>query len=140
MTLSLLRRQPFLRGYNPLAYQICRAHGSPTAQFYSSSEAPGTSVDGSNSATLPKEFTLQQNYPNPFNPTTTISYSVNTTGNIELAVYDLQGHQVATLVNGVQPVGNYQVVFDAQELPSGVYVYTLRSAESVLTNKMVLMK
>ena len=94
----------------------------------------------SDTAGLGGEFVLQQNYPNPFNPKTTISYAVNTTGNVELNVYDLLGHQVATLVNGVQTAGNYQVTFDARDLSSGVYIYTLKSSESVLTNKMILMK
>ncbi|OQX84378.1 hypothetical protein B6D60_09490, partial [candidate division KSB1 bacterium 4484_87] len=98
-----------------------------------------TSVQDRQSA-LPTEMTLQQNYPNPFNPTTTISYTVNTTGNVALNVYDLLGKKVATLVNGVQPAGNYQVAFDARDLSSGVYIYTLKSAESTMSNKMILMK
>ncbi|RPH93518.1 MAG: T9SS C-terminal target domain-containing protein [Calditrichaeota bacterium] len=90
--------------------------------------------------TAPTEFALQQNYPNPFNPTTTISYAVKTMGNVELQVYDVLGHQVETLVNEVQNAGNYQVIFDAKDLPTGIYLYTLRSAQSVLSQKMVLMR
>lgn len=89
---------------------------------------------------VPETFSLAQNYPNPFNPTTTISYAVNQTSNVELKVYDLLGHEVATLVNDIKTAGVYHVTFDAQELSSGVYIYTLKSAESVLTNKMILMK
>jgi hypothetical protein len=97
------------------------------------------SVDEKQTA-QPNEFALKQNYPNPFNPTTIISYQVNKTGNVELVVYDLLGRKVATLVNGVQTAGSYQVTFEGQDLSSGVYIYTLKSAESVMTNKMVLIK
>jgi len=88
----------------------------------------------------PAEFALQQNYPNPFNPTTTISYAVKTMGNVELKVSDLSGHEVATLVNEVKNAGNYQVIFDSKDLPSGVYVYTLKSAQSIMSNKMILIR
>ena len=88
----------------------------------------------------PGEFALSQNYPNPFNPTTTISYSIKTAGNVELKVYDLLGKQVASLVNKVQNPGVYNVTFDAHDLASGIYIYTLKSADAVISNKMVLMK
>ena len=98
-----------------------------------------TSVEDRQPA-FPTEMTLQQNYPNPFNPATTISYAVNTTGNVELNIYDLLGHKVETLVNEVQSAGNYQITFDARDLSSGVYIYTLKSAESIMSNKMILLK
>jgi hypothetical protein len=105
--------------------------------LYSSSEP--TAVADKQPA-IPVELTLQQNYPNPFNPTTMISYAVNTMGKVELNVYDLLGHEVATLVNEVKNAGNYQVTFDSQDLSSGVYIYTLKSAQSVLSNKMILIR
>ncbi|MBN1482461.1 T9SS type A sorting domain-containing protein [candidate division KSB1 bacterium] len=105
---------------------------------YSSSEAPETGVE--TSPAIVQKFNLEPNYPNPFNPTTTISYSVNTVGNVELKVYDLLGHEIATLVNGVKRAGSHQVTFDARDLPSGIYIYSLKSAETVLSNKMILMK
>jgi hypothetical protein len=83
---------------------------------------------------------LLSNYPNPFNPTTTIDYSIQHPGMVQLNVYDLMGQDVATLVNEQKPAGTYQVHFDAQDLPSGVYIYTLKSAHSVQSHKMVLMK
>ncbi|MBN1482460.1 T9SS type A sorting domain-containing protein [candidate division KSB1 bacterium] len=88
----------------------------------------------------PTSFALEQNYPNPFNPTTTISYAIQKTGNVELKVYDLLGQEVATLVNNVQNPGNYSVTFDANDLSSGVYIYTLKSAGSIMSHKMILMK
>jgi hypothetical protein len=91
-------------------------------------------------AAQPAGFELAQNYPNPFNPTTTISYSIHQTGNVELKVFDLLGKEVVSLVNKVQNPGVYNVTFDAQDLSSGVYIYTLKSANAVMSNKMVLMK
>jgi hypothetical protein len=89
---------------------------------------------------LPSAFALSQNVPNPFNPSTTISYTVAETGMASLKVYDLAGHAVATLVDGMVEAGNHSVVFDASELASGVYLYTLQSGASVQSQKMVLVK
>ncbi len=105
---------------------------------YSSAEAPTAVFD--KQPNQPTEFTLAQNYPNPFNPTTTISYAIKTTGTVELNVYNLLGHTVASLVNTVQNPGVYTVTFDAKDLSSGVYIYTLKSAQTVMSHKMVLMK
>ncbi len=93
-----------------------------------------------------RAFKLNQNYPNPFNPTTTISYSIPNvvTGkqsvNVTLDVYNALGQKIATLVNKAQAPGNYSVQFNAENLPSGVYFYTLRASNFVTTKKMVLMK
>jgi hypothetical protein len=107
--------------------------------LYSSSEPPSSAVE-EKQPTAPAEFALQQNYPNPFNPATTIYYAINKMGKVELKVYDLLGHEIATLVNEVKNAGNFQVTFDAKDLPSGVYVYTLKSAQSVMSNKMILIR
>ncbi len=89
-------------------------------------------------------FLLLQNYPNPFNPTTTISYVVPSAGtrhlSLQLVVYDALGRKVATLVNKKQRTGEYSVQFNANNLPSGVYFYTLRTGNFVQTRKMVLLK
>ena len=89
-------------------------------------------------------FELSQNYPNPFNPTTTIEYSIpvnfSPLQNVQLKIYDVLGREVATLVNKKQAPGNYSVKFDASNLNSGVYFYTLRAGNFVSTKKMILMK
>ena len=90
--------------------------------------------------TLPGEYRLNQNYPNPFNPATTIEFSIPSAGPVRLAVYDLLGKEVATLVDEQMSAGSYRVSFDARELPSGTYLYTLRSAGATVTQKMVLLK
>jgi hypothetical protein len=86
------------------------------------------------------EFALEQNYPNPFNPTTKINYSIKEKGNVELKIFDLLGSEIATLVNEEKTPGNYEVFFDASNLSSGVYLYTIKSSSFVQTRKMMLMK
>ncbi len=102
-----------------------------------------TDVNNQNNS-LPSKFTLKQNYPNPFNPTTTIEYSIPNVGtpiqNVQLKIYDVLGREIATLVNEKQSPGNYSVKFNANNLPSGIYFYTLKAGNFVATKKMILMK
>ncbi len=97
--------------------------------------------------THPFNFQLYQNYPNPFNPTTTISYSIPVVETahapslrVLLKVYDVLGREVATLVDEEKPAGNYQVKFDAGNMTSGIYFYTVKAGEFSQTKKLILMK
>lgn len=89
---------------------------------------------------LPEHFTLRQNYPNPFNPTTTISYTLTSPGNVRLRIFDISGKLIQSLVNRVQPAGVYVLPFDASNLPSGTYLYRLETDSGSQTRKMTLMK
>ena len=89
---------------------------------------------------LPEKYNLNQNYPNPFNPTTTISYSIPENEYVTLSIYDALGKEVAVLDNGFRTAGNYSHTFDASDLSSGMYFYTIRSGNFVQTKKMLLMK
>jgi len=89
---------------------------------------------------IPNQLRLYQNYPNPFNPFTTIKYSVPTTSNISLVVYDILGREIQTLVNGEMIAGNYEVLFNGTNFPSGVYLYVLKSSKFIETKKFVLIK
>ena len=88
----------------------------------------------------PSEFLLSQNYPNPFNPSTTISYHLPVNSFVSLKVYNVLGNEVATLVNEQKQAGKYQINFNASDLGSGVYFYTLKAGESVQSKKMILLK
>ncbi|NNL20578.1 MAG: T9SS type A sorting domain-containing protein [Ignavibacteriaceae bacterium] len=89
---------------------------------------------------LPIEYALEQNYPNPFNPSTTIKYSIPEDGFVKLAVYNMLGEEVSTLINTQQKAGRYEVTFDASELASGVYIYRLEAANYTASKKLMLMK
>ncbi|MDP2301624.1 MAG: T9SS type A sorting domain-containing protein, partial [Ignavibacteria bacterium] len=86
------------------------------------------------------EFNLNQNYPNPFNPTTIISYSVAENSFVSLKVYDVLGNEISELVNTVKEAGNYSASFDASQLSSGIYFYTLKASGHSFTKKMLLAK
>jgi len=88
----------------------------------------------------PLVFKLEQNYPNPFNPSTKIEYTIPADGYTELKVYDLMGNSITTLVSEIKLAGSYDIVFDASDIPSGVYFYTLTSDEFISSKKMMLIK
>jgi len=90
--------------------------------------------------TVPRTFELYQNYPNPFNPTTEIRYDVAERLFVSIAVYDMLGRKVATLVSQVRDPGQYEITFDAGAFPSGVYFYRLQTAGQHITRKMLLLK
>ena len=88
---------------------------------------------------------LSQNYPNPFNPQTTIAFSVKNRVNVRLAVYDVNGALVRTLVNSSQAAGPHEMKWDGRDdrgaaVASGVYFYRLRTGDFTSTKKMVLLK
>lgn len=102
--------------------------------------AVGTPVSVSELPGLPREFSLLQNYPNPFNPETKIHYTLPQAAEVRLTVYDLLGRQVAILLDGRQHAGLHNVLFDAGNLPSGVYMYRLQADQFEQTGKMLLLK
>ncbi|MGE5436946.1 MAG: T9SS type A sorting domain-containing protein [Syntrophothermus sp.] len=83
---------------------------------------------------------LFNNYPNPFNPSTTISYQIPSFGRVTLKVYDILGREVASLVDEYKSEGKYSVQFNASNLPSGIYVYELKSNNFVSSKKLLLVK
>jgi hypothetical protein len=89
---------------------------------------------------LPNDYVLEQNYPNPFNPTTTIRFSLREPGMVTLKVYDLLGQEVVTLLNEEKTAGSFEVSFDASQLTSGIYIYTLSANDFSATRKMMLVK
>lgn len=89
---------------------------------------------------IPKSFQLQQNYPNPFNPSSIIRYDIPRTSFVKISVYDILGREVRVLVNEEKGPGQYNVVFNAKNLASGVYFYAIRTADFNQIKKMILMK
>ena len=101
----------------------------------------GSSGSQENKETIvPVEYKLYQNYPNPFNPVTTIKYDIVKAQDVKLAVYDILGREVVTLVNAQQQPGSYEVNWDASGFASGIYFYTLTSGDFTSTRKLILLK
>ncbi|MBE0538761.1 MAG: T9SS type A sorting domain-containing protein, partial [Ignavibacterium sp.] len=88
----------------------------------------------------PNKFELAQNYPNPFNPSTSIKFSLPQAGNVKLAVYNLLGQEVQTLLNGFKDAGVHTVSFEAKNLNSGIYLYKLEANGLTSVKKMTLIK
>jgi hypothetical protein len=90
---------------------------------------------------IPDNFTLEQNFPNPFNPTTSIKFGVPSESVVDLAIYSVTGEKVRTLIDtDMMDAGNYTLEFNAEGLPSGTYLYTLKAGDYSLTKKMTLLK
>jgi hypothetical protein len=117
---------------NPLNWGIsAEIHGSPQQYIPVAIEYPFNT---------PGEFALQQNYPNPFNAKTVISYNLAQNSHVVLKIYDVNGREAATLVNQLQPAGNYIISYDASYLSSGLYFYKIQAGTYTKIRKMILVK
>lgn len=99
-----------------------------------------TAVEEKSNVSVPKTSALLQNYPNPFNPATNIEFDLHRAQLIQLAIFDLQSRRVAVLAEGKYAAGNHRAIFDASQLPAGVYFYRLAGESFVVTRKLVLIK
>jgi hypothetical protein len=97
-------------------------------------------ADVRSGSTVPQEYALSQNYPNPFNTATEISYSIPQRADVTLTVYDELGRSVEQLVSGTRDAGVYNVTFNSNELPAGVYYYELRVNNFVQNKLMQIVK
>lgn len=122
---------PQLSGINQIYYRLKQVDFDGT---FSYSDVVSVSYD------VPAEFVLNQNYPNPFNPSTTISYFVPKESFVSIRIYDFLGREVTTLVNEMKPIGSYEIRFDASNIPSGTYFYTMNADSYTSTKKMILIK
>ncbi len=106
----------------------------------------GTTLSGNiTSPKKPVTFNLAQNFPNPFNPSTTIEYSVQSTDNIQIKIFNSIGQLVKTLVDEVKTPGEYSVVWNGQDdggllVSSGVYFYQITTKDFISSKKMILLK
>lgn len=116
-----------------------KAKSSGDAPRFSITVVPSTSVS-SEPVSQPIRFALEQNYPNPFNPSTTINYSIENSGQVQIAVYNLMGQKVAELVNEMKTAGSYNVTWNASGAASGMYYYRLEANGQTMTRKMTLIK
>jgi hypothetical protein len=94
---------------------------------------------------IPDKFEVSQNYPNPFNPSTKFRYALPEGRNVKIIIYDIQGKQVAELVNNYQAPGTYEVTWngkndDGQFVSSGVYFYKIDAGSYSVSRKMIMLK
>lgn len=93
------------------------------------------------SSVTPTHFKLYQNFPNPFNPSTSIRFDLPFTGNVSLKIYDQLGKEIKILAAGVKNIGSYEINFEASDLSSGIYFYSLEiDGNKIDTKKMILVK
>ncbi len=107
-------------------------------------EAGGTDIitDASKNSInkMPLSFDLKQNYPNPFNPSTTITFSIPKESNVTIKIFNTLGQEVKTLLNRNENPGTYYLNFNAQNLSSGIYFYSLRAGNNYIVKKMMFLK
>ena len=89
---------------------------------------------------VPKDYSISQNYPNPFNPSTTIKYALPKEDMVSIRVYNILGQVVRTLVNQNQAAGTYSLTFNANNLTSGIYFYSIQAGNFKQVKKMMLIK
>jgi len=89
---------------------------------------------------IPAVFSLMQNYPNPFNPGTTIGFTLAQSQAVSLRIYDILGREIATLIDRRTAAGRYDIGFEAANLSSGMYFYTLRTGNHSESRAMILLK
>jgi len=104
------------------------------------SSTGATGGDLSVSSSMPSEFSISQNYPNPFNPSTKIDFSLPVDSKVSIRIFDITGKEAAVLVNSVLEAGVHTVNFNASQLSSGIYFYTINTGNFTKTVKMVLAK
>ena len=105
----------------------------------------GVEVAIDDSGITPFEFALHQNYPNPFNPETNIQIDVAEKSHVTVAIFNIMGQKVATLVNGTMDQGIYHIRWSGLSdqgisLPSGMYFYEMKSPAYHSVKKLVLVK
>jgi len=110
---------------------------SDTSMNHQITVSGGTSVEERSLGGIPEAYGLSQNYPNPFNPSTAIRFALKDRSTVRLSVFDVNGREIQTLVDGVRDAGEFEVSFSPANLASGVYLYRLSTGEFVKTMKMV---
>ena len=89
---------------------------------------------------IPKKRLISSIHPNPFNPSTRIQFQMPEEGSVSLIVYDIDGHEVETLVNQLLPAGLHEVTWIADGLPSGIYFAKLTAEDRIEHQKLMLVK
>jgi len=125
--------------FNMRVWCVWRANANGQWKLYGSS-IPISLGDVDEDTGLPDKPALHHNYPNPFNPSTTLSFDIQHSTFVILKVFDILGREAAMLVNERKEPGTHRVEFNAEDLPSGVYVFRLQAGEYMASRKMILIR
>lgn len=135
-----------LPGYGSLFSALWQSSVTPTTGLQGNFSITRLTSDDSSVTSIgelpsaPSSYALYQNYPNPFNPSTTVRYQIPLGTHVTLKVFDLLGREVARLVDGTREAGIHTVQLNADDLPSGMYLYRLTAGAFTETRRMVILK
>ncbi len=121
-------------------YKMVAVNGNRESQFTQTASMKVMPAKEGSQESNDLKYTLSQNYPNPFNPTTTISYTIPSDEHVTLKVYNTLGEEVAELVNEIKTAGIYSTDFNAENLPSGIYIYRINTGKYTDSRKLLLIK
>ncbi|WP_337873518.1 T9SS type A sorting domain-containing protein, partial [Ignavibacterium sp.] len=99
-----------------------------------------TNVISTDDELIPRAPLLLQNFPNPFNSATIIKYQIADESNVKISLYNVLGERLKILSNEFKSVGTHSIIMESDDLPSGVYIYTLETNQKVLTKKLIIIK
>ncbi len=127
------------------AYELDNRRIYPRQGIVAELEAATVGIEDDQTFQLPEQVSLMQNYPNPFNATTQIQFSLNTSDDVTLSVYDLLGRKITTLYDGALNAGTHSITWNGanesgEVVSSGVYFYRLETSESTTSKQMLLLK
>jgi hypothetical protein len=132
---------PFtLTAPGPGTYTVNAGFKSPSPRRWDSVMVNISITDVGENPSNPTEYKLYDNYPNPFNPSTILRYSIPEASFTAIKIFDALGNEVSSLVNETKSAGTYEVEFNATDLSSGIYYYTLQAGSFTQTKKMILIK
>jgi len=132
---------PFtLTAPGPGIYTVNAGFKNPNPRRWDSVMVNISITDIGENPSNPTEYKLYDNYPNPFNPSTILRYSIPEASFTTIKIYDALGNEVSSLVNETKTAGTYEVEFNATNLSSGIYYYTLQAGSFNQTKKMILIK
>jgi len=143
---GIFYHHPIAGGYYTVGGHVTSIAGGPDGSIWVGCERQGihrvlmTDVGVEEPAEKPTEIVLHGNAPNPFNPDTFISFTLPSDENVRITVYDITGREAARLVDSRMSAGTHRIVFNGEDLASGVYFYRLESKNRVSTGKMLLLK
>jgi hypothetical protein len=140
LTIGFKAAAIFPNGDFAVNYEVSyEAGGAARTVYFRKRQGVITAVQQPEPAT-PQGFALAQNYPNPFNPSTVISFQLPVSSHVTLKVFDVNGREMATLVNGEMAAGNHRVTFAPRDLAGGIYFYKITAGKFSQTRKAVFVK